>query len=58
MLVSVSVPILKSVYFLEATVSATVESTTVDSGAIRLGVWGYCVGSACSNATLGYTLSA
>ncbi|KAL8290062.1 hypothetical protein RQP46_003001 [Phenoliferia psychrophenolica] len=56
-LVSVSVPILKSVYFLEASVSATVDSTTYASGAIRLGVWGYCVGSTCSNTTLGYTLN-
>ncbi|KAK4703856.1 hypothetical protein P7C70_g2354, partial [Phenoliferia sp. Uapishka_3] len=54
--VSVSVPILKSIYFLEANVSATVDTISVDSGTIKMGVWGYCVGSSCSNVTLGYTL--
>lgn len=52
-----SVPILKSIYFLKASVSATVDSTNVTSGQITMGMWGYCVGSTCSNVTLGYTLS-
>ncbi|KAM0751722.1 pali-domain-containing protein [Meredithblackwellia eburnea MCA 4105] len=56
-LVSVSVPLLKSIYFLSASFDATVGSTSVSSGQITLGVWGYCAASSCSNATLGYTLS-
>lgn len=54
--VSVSTPIWKSVYFLKATAGATVAGRSFSSSAIKLGQWGVCVGSKCSKAKLGYNL--
>lgn len=51
-LVSVSTPLLKSIYFLEANLSSG-----SFSGTVRLGAWGYCVGSTCTSPKLGYSLS-
>ncbi|GAA6004750.1 hypothetical protein JCM11491_002216 [Sporobolomyces phaffii] len=50
-LVSVSTPLLKSIYFLEANLS-----TGGFSGTVRLGAWGYCVDDTCTSAKLGYSL--
>lgn len=50
-LVTVNVPLLKTFYFLEATVS-----TSSVKGTIKLGTFGYCVGSKCTSAKLGYQL--
>ncbi|ORY91666.1 SUR7/PalI family-domain-containing protein [Leucosporidium creatinivorum] len=46
-LVSVSVPILKSIYFLKAEISGV---------EITFGAWGYCSASNCTTASLGYSL--
>lgn len=46
-LVSVSVPILKSIWFLKANVSGV---------EITFGAWGYCTASNCTTASLGYSL--
>lgn len=46
-LVSVSVPLLKSIYFLRANVA---------DYEITLGTWGVCTPQQCSKATLGYDL--
>ncbi|GAA5962295.1 hypothetical protein JCM21900_006386 [Sporobolomyces salmonicolor] len=54
-LVSVSTPLLKSIYFLKATIDASIDGTDV-SGTVTLGAWGYCVGSTCSTPKLGYSL--
>ncbi|GAA5904903.1 hypothetical protein JCM5296_006139 [Sporobolomyces johnsonii] len=54
-LVSVSTPLLKSIYFLKASIDASVDGTDV-SGTVTLGAWGYCVGSTCSTPKLGYSL--
>jgi hypothetical protein len=51
-LVSVSTPLLKSIYFLEANLSSGNYS-----GTVRLGAWGYCVGGTCTSPKLGYSLS-
>jgi hypothetical protein len=62
-LVSVSVPVLKSIYFLQANIDVSaVRVNAQASGSITLGVWGYCVsgigsGQTCSNVSLGYELS-
>ncbi|KAI5480360.1 Rim9 protein [Pseudohyphozyma bogoriensis] len=56
-LVTISVPLTKTFYFLDASLSADVSSTTVSVDNIKLGVFGFCVGSSCSNATVGYSLS-
>ncbi|GAA5927474.1 uncharacterized protein JCM15063_005911 [Sporobolomyces koalae] len=51
-LVSVSTPLLKSIYFLEATLA-----TGGYSGTVRLGAWGYCVGDTCTSPKFGYSLN-
>ncbi|BGP14983.1 hypothetical protein JCM10213_007213 [Rhodosporidiobolus nylandii] len=56
-LVSVSVPLLKSIWFLKATIDTSVGSTDI-KGEITLGAWGYCVGDTCTSAKLGYSLDA
>ncbi|GAA5841088.1 hypothetical protein JCM9279_000534 [Rhodotorula babjevae] len=50
-LVSVSTPLLKTFYFLDATIS----SGSI-KGTVKLGTFGYCVGSKCTSAKLGYQL--
>ncbi|BGP23761.1 rim9 protein [Rhodotorula toruloides] len=54
-LVSVSVPLLKSIYFLKASISTSVGGTNI-SGTVTLGAWGYCVDGTCTSAKLGYSL--
>ncbi|GAA6052256.1 hypothetical protein JCM3770_007403 [Rhodotorula araucariae] len=54
-LVTVSTPLLKSLYFLKATIDTTVGNTDI-SGTIKLGTFGYCVGGTCTVARLGYQL--
>lgn len=54
-LVSVSVPLLKSIYFLKASISTSVGGTNI-SGTVTLGTWGYCVDGTCTSAKLGYSL--
>ncbi|BGP31106.1 hypothetical protein JCM10296v2_002870 [Rhodotorula toruloides] len=54
-LVSVSVPLLKSIYFLKAFISTSVGGTKI-SGTVTLGTWGYCVDGTCTSAKLGYSL--
>jgi SUR7/PalI family len=68
-LVSVSVPVDKSFYFLQAQFSASVNTLTL-AGTATLGMWGYCIDTSgvpsqfggnslrCSNATLGYQIDA
>ncbi|GAA5974787.1 hypothetical protein JCM5350_001293 [Sporobolomyces pararoseus] len=51
-LVSVSTPLLKSIYFLEANLKSGNYS-----GTVRLGAWGYCVGGTCTSPKLGYSLN-
>ncbi|GAA5892768.1 Rim9p [Sporobolomyces salmoneus] len=51
-LVSVSTPLLKSIYFLEANLSSGNYL-----GTVRLGAWGYCVGGTCTSPKLGYSLN-
>lgn len=46
-IVSISAPIWKEVFFLKATVGGT---------EIRLGCWGYCGSTGCTKTTLGYSL--
>jgi hypothetical protein len=46
-LVSVSVPILKSIWFLKADIGGV---------EITFGAWGYCTASNCTSASLGYSL--
>ncbi|KPV77353.1 uncharacterized protein RHOBADRAFT_23882, partial [Rhodotorula graminis WP1] len=50
-LVSVSTPLLKTFYFLDATIS----SGSI-KGTVKLGTFGYCVGNKCTSAKLGYNL--
>ncbi|GAA5889950.1 hypothetical protein JCM8208_001177 [Rhodotorula glutinis] len=50
-LVSVSTPLLKTFYFLDATIS----SGSI-KGTVKLGTFGYCVGNKCTSAKLGYQL--
>ncbi|GAA5971950.1 hypothetical protein JCM11641_001583 [Rhodosporidiobolus odoratus] len=54
-LVSVSTPLLKSIWFLKASIDVSVGSTDI-SGQVTLGAWGYCVGDTCTDARLGYSL--
>ncbi|GAA6060272.1 hypothetical protein JCM10212_003972 [Sporobolomyces blumeae] len=51
-LVSVSTPLLKSIYFLEADLSSGNYA-----GTVKLGAWGYCVGTECTSPKLGYSLN-
>lgn len=46
-LATVSVPLVKSFYFLEAEVGGVL---------FKLGTWGFCANDVCSNSTLGYSL--
>lgn len=57
MLVSVSVPITKSIYFLKANIAADVQGIDI-KGTVTLGCWGYCIGDNCTPSTLGYNLGA
>ncbi|PWZ01443.1 pali-domain-containing protein [Testicularia cyperi] len=50
-LVTISTPIIKSIYFLEATVGG---SGSQSGQVATFGALGYCIGSQCSNTTLGY----
>ncbi|GAA5992744.1 hypothetical protein JCM10908_006912 [Rhodotorula pacifica] len=54
-LVSVSVPITKSIYFLKANIVASVEGIDI-TGTVTLGCWGYCIGDNCTASKLGYNL--
>lgn len=59
-LVSVSTPIVKQIYFLQADLSVSVASVSID-GKVKLGVFGYCVegigtSAACQGPQLGYEL--
>ncbi|GAA6029796.1 hypothetical protein JCM8097_001054 [Rhodosporidiobolus ruineniae] len=54
-LVSVSTPLLKSIWFLKANIEVSVGSTDI-SGDVTIGAWGYCVDGTCTNAKLGYSL--
>ncbi|KWU41618.1 pali-domain-containing protein [Rhodotorula sp. JG-1b] len=54
-LVSVSVPITKSIYFLKANITADVQGIDI-KGTVTLGCWGYCVGDTCTPSKLGYNL--
>ncbi|GAA6005152.1 hypothetical protein JCM10207_008524 [Rhodosporidiobolus poonsookiae] len=54
-LVTVSTPLLKSIYFLKASIDVSVGSTDV-SGEVTLGTFGYCVDSTCTDPKLGYSL--
>ena len=56
-LVSVSVPITKSIYFLKANITADVQGIDI-KGTVTLGCWGYCVGDTCTPSKLGYNLGA
>jgi len=53
-IVSVSTPIWKDVYFLKATLAQA--TGTVPAGTLKVGMWGYCVGSTCSSKTFGYNI--
>jgi hypothetical protein len=65
-IVSVSTPVWKSIYFLEIGVSNSVASSITDilpgslgngiADKVRAGVWGYCIGDTCTARHLGYTL--
>ena len=56
-IVSVSTPIWKSIYFLEANFSGGASgSTDAVQGNVKLGTWGYCNGNECFGPTYGYTL--
>ncbi|BGP47082.1 hypothetical protein JCM10450v2_002934 [Rhodotorula kratochvilovae] len=54
-LVTVSTPLVKSLYFLKATIDTSVGNTDIN-GTVKLGTFGYCVGGTCTNAKLGYSL--
>ncbi|GAA5821918.1 hypothetical protein JCM11251_004779 [Rhodosporidiobolus azoricus] len=54
-LVSVSTPLLNSIWFLRAKLDLEVNGRGI-SGDATLGAWGYCVGSTCTSPKLGYTL--
>lgn len=61
-MVSVSTPIVKSIYFLSANLSVSIASVSI-KGAVRLGVFGYCVEgigttASCVGPQLGYELDA
>lgn len=50
-LVTISTPIIKSIYFLEATIGG---GGSQNGQVARFGTLGYCIGDTCSNPTLGY----
>nr|QBH67403.1 hypothetical protein UE_1337 [Ustilago esculenta]QBH67521.1 hypothetical protein UEMT_1987 [Ustilago esculenta] len=50
-LVTITTPIIKSIYFLEATIGG---SGSQNGQTARFGTLGYCIGDTCSNPTLGY----
>lgn len=54
-LVSVSVPITKSIYFLKANITADVQGVDI-KGTVTLGCWGYCIGDTCTKSQFGYNL--
>lgn len=54
-LVSVSTPLLKSIYFLSANIAATQVAISAD---VRLGVWGFCAGDLCEGPRFGYEFDA
>ncbi|GAA5868181.1 hypothetical protein JCM8547_003371 [Rhodosporidiobolus lusitaniae] len=54
-LVSVSTPLIKGLYFLKANLDISVGSTDI-SGDVTLGTWGYCVSGTCTDPKLGYSL--
>jgi len=57
-LVTVSVPITRTFYFLQVNVAASSTRGNISgSAALSLGVFGYCTGDACTPTTLGYDLS-
>ncbi len=51
-LVTISTPIIKSIYFLEATIGGNGPQAGQTA---RFGALGYCLGGTCSNAALGYS---
>ncbi|SPO21169.1 uncharacterized protein UTRI_00646 [Ustilago trichophora] len=51
-LVTISTPIIKSIYFLEATIGG---SGSQRGQVARFGALGYCIGDTCSSPTLGYS---
>ncbi|KAJ1028026.1 hypothetical protein NDA13_003477 [Ustilago tritici] len=51
-LVTISTPIIKSIYFLEATIGG---GGSQNGQVARFGILGYCIGDTCSNPTLGYS---
>ncbi|SNX81903.1 uncharacterized protein MEPE_00608 [Melanopsichium pennsylvanicum] len=51
-LVTISTPIIKGIYFLEATIGG---SGSQNGQTARLGTLGYCIGDTCSSPTLGYS---
>ncbi|KAH8930169.1 pali-domain-containing protein [Atractiella rhizophila] len=55
--VSLSVPIIKSVFFLKANLTVTIQQFST-GGDITLGTWGLCIAGSCSKAKLGYDLDA
>ena len=60
-MVSVSTPIVKSIYFLSANITVSVASVNI-KGNVNLGVFGYCVTgigtkAVCQGPQLGYELS-
>ena len=56
-LVTLSSPIIKSIYLLEANFSGSGGGTSL-AGNVHLGVLGYCSGDQCISPTLGYELGA
>ncbi|KAL8280380.1 hypothetical protein RQP46_007297 [Phenoliferia psychrophenolica] len=56
--VSVSLPVWKSVYFLDVdfSVSSSIGGLRATSDHLRLGNWGLCLGDVCTKARLGYNL--
>jgi len=57
-IVSVSAPVWKNVYFLHANLASA--SSTIDTSSssyLRMGNWGLCVANACTKSRLGYNLS-
>lgn len=47
-LVALSTPVIKAVYLFEASISSTVNSTTVETAQLKLGTYGFCVNSNCT----------
>jgi len=54
-LATVTVPVTKGLYLFKAELSVTVDTITVNE-TLKLGVLGYCLGSTCSNTSVGYQL--